>query len=153
MFARNSRSIVAIVLLLSGCLAASSFAQGDPPPKQPAGAGQMKQRCQQMMQRMQQMQERMKQADQRLQEKLAAMKQAKGEEKVQAMADVIELLVQQRQQMQQQRMQMMQQMMGHMGRHMQVPGDQGRQMMMNCPMMQQMQKETDQPAEDREAQP
>lgn len=96
-------------------------------------------RCQMMADHMQQMQAMMKKMDQRLGEKVKKMNQASGDDKIDAMADVIDELVTQRQHMHDRMAQMRQKMMGHMAQHMQMGmNEDGKKAMMHCPMMKQM---------------
>lgn len=88
--------------------------QGGGPTTRPMNAQQMQQRREQMRQRMQKMQQETKQMDQRLADKVAAMNKAQGQEKIDAMAAVIDELVQQRQTMDAQRTDMMDRMLEHM---------------------------------------
>ena len=98
--------------------------------------------CQMMADRMKQMREMKQQMNEELQQKLQAMKQASGDKKIDAMAEVISLMATQRLQADEQMAEMRQNMMGHMGRHMMMGDDeQGRKAMMQCPMMKQMQQE------------
>lgn len=94
--------------------------------------GQMAKHCHEMMQRHENMQAQMETMDRKLVGLVGQMNQARGDAKVNAMAAVINELVEQRKQMRSQMMDMGPGMMGHMMEHMQgMEGMKG----MSCPMM------------------
>ncbi len=94
--------------------------------------------CQMMMNTGKKMKQKMKQLDTTLAELVRQMNQAHGNEKVEAMAAVINELVKQRKMMRQMMMTMQPRMMQHMMMHMAMGGMTG---MMNCPMMKSMKKQ------------
>jgi hypothetical protein len=124
------------------------------PPGRPHGGGsggqhgQMMQKRKGMQAKHQQAQEDMQAMDARLDEKIAAMNNAKGDQKMSAMADVINELASQRKEMRDKFSNMHQAkmcgMMGKMGMHGQG-GGQGGGMGMGacCPMMQQQGQQGD----------
>jgi uncharacterized membrane protein len=80
----------------------------------PMNAQEMQQHREQMMQRMEKMEQDTKEMNQRLDEKLAAMHSAQGQAKIDAMAAVVDELVQQRKAMVAHRTDMMNRMIEHM---------------------------------------
>lgn len=130
-------TVAGALLLIAGFLLAARQAQ-DPEAHQPAQTPeQMKQHCEMMTQHMQEARARMEDLDKQLDAKLAAMREARGEAKVTAMAAVIEELVGQRHSMHDEHMRVMHGMMMHMGEHAAI-GMEGKahEAMMQCPMMQ-----------------
>ncbi|HWR54258.1 MAG TPA: hypothetical protein VN428_24335 [Bryobacteraceae bacterium] len=95
--------------------------------------GAMADRCKAMMAKHDQMMAEMKKMDATLDEKLQAMRSARGESKVEAMAAVITEMVEQRRQGRERMMEMQHSAMQHMSEHMAQGGVQ-----MQCPMMSQM---------------
>ena len=96
--------------------------------------------CKGMMAKMQQHHSGMKQMDEKLQARIAAMNQASGDAKVDAVAEAVTLLAQQRIQMHEGMMAMDNERSQHMMSHMQQ-GERGMKAMMECPMMQQKTKQ------------
>lgn len=91
----------------------------------------MMEKCKAMMAEHQKMMGELQQADQRLDGMVAKMKAASGQQKTDAVAEVVSEMVSQRKAMRDRMMTMQHQMMMHMGEHMQ--GGQGSMAM--CPMM------------------
>ena len=140
MFEKRSMSL-AVVLSLALPLAA--MAQSQAPAHQhgtPAAAEQapMMEKCRAMMAQHQQMEERMAAAQAELDGLVTAMRSARGDAKVDAMAAVLEKLVEQRKSMHAGMMQHHAKMMQHMMEH--KGGGEG---MASCPMMQQMQEKAE----------
>lgn len=123
---RHVRMILIAAVLTIPSAAVFGQTEAPKPMQQP-----MNPACQAMMQQMQTMQQQMKTMDDRLDKLVAGMNAASGPERVDAMAAVINELVNQRKQMET----MMPAMMQHMTEHMQagMKGDS----MANCPMMKQ----------------
>ena len=128
-----------IVLASSGLLLAGQQhgQQPDQAARAPQTPEQMQEHCQMMAQHMEEAHQKMEQMDRQLQDKLTAMRNARGDDRVDAMAAVVEELVTQRQQMHEQHRGMMHGAMQHMGKHAAI-GMQGQAQsaMMHCPMMQ-----------------
>jgi glutamate-1-semialdehyde aminotransferase len=145
------KSLVAVALVAACVLGLSSLLAQDVPgvatqPAMPMHPGmhrgmmgegqpmtheQMMQRRQQMMQERQQMMQQMKQDDQQLQQKMQAVNQATSvDQKVAAMQEVLNLLVQDRTQTHERIMEMHQRLADHMMDHMRWGG------MMQAPPMQ-----------------
>ena len=121
------------ILFLALCtLAPAQQSQSAQDSSASAGQESAKPDCKGMMAKMQQHRSAMKQMDAELRANLAKMEDANGEAKVEAMADVVTMLVQQRLQMHERMTSLDNDRMQHMMGHMQQ-GDKG---MMNCPMMQ-----------------
>jgi hypothetical protein len=115
-----------LLLLLVGIgLAAPALAQNRPMTPQ-----QMQEKCQEMMARHQEMQQEMAAMDARLEELVVQMNAASGEARVDAMAAVINELIEQRRDMHEMMAEMGPGMMGHMMMHMDP------ETMEMCPMMQ-----------------
>jgi hypothetical protein len=97
---------------------------------------QMMERCKQAMAQHEQMMSRMKAADAALDELVSRMNAASGDEKVEAMAAVVNEIVTQRRAMHSHMMQMHEHMMSHMTEHMHMGDMQAmRRSMQACPMM------------------
>jgi gas vesicle protein len=115
------------VLLLAGVLLAAVVGAQHAP----TSGKQQHPNCQQMMSRMHAHMADMKAMDAEIKSKAAAMNAAQGDRKVDAMAEVINEMVDQRLKMHEKMMSMRNEMMSHMGRH----AAQGGGDMANCPMM------------------
>jgi plastocyanin len=100
---------------------------------------QMPEMCQMMMQKMEKMHQEQQQMAQKLETQLEEMREAQGEEKSDAMADVVELLAEQHLKMAEMLDEMSKMRSEHMNVHMSEGG-------MGCPMMQAMQKKSDKDA-------
>lgn len=98
--------------------------------------GEMPEMCRKMMAEREGMMSNMAKMDAALEEKLAAVKDAKGNAKVDALTDLVEALITQRKGMHAHMMSGMPKMMGHMMSHTGEGGMMGKDMAMaNCPMM------------------
>jgi hypothetical protein len=117
--------LVWMLMFAAGSIGVVPAAFGQPPDRQ-----QMQEKCQEMMEKHQQMQQEMAAMDARLEELVQQMNAATGEARIDAMAAVINELVEQRQDMHEMMMEMGPGMMGHMMMHMDP------EMMQMCPMMQ-----------------
>ena len=93
--------------------------------------------CKAMMEKHKEMQAKMAQMDQKLSDLVKQMNESKGNDKVEAMAAVVNELVYQRMTMHQRMSGHQAMMMKHMGGHMQK----GAGSMMQCPMMNEMKKQ------------
>jgi hypothetical protein len=128
------KSLLASLVLALLILAVPAFPQQTKP-------GMMKEdmmaSCKAMMEKHKEMQGKMAQMDQKLNDLVKKMNDAKGNDKVEAMAAVLNELVDQRMGMHQMMSGHHAMMMKHMGEHMQK----GATSMMQCPMMNQMKKE------------
>lgn len=114
---------------------ASLQAQATPERTQQRGTTeqqQMMERCKKAMAEHEQMMSRIKAADAELEKLVARMNAAEGNEKVDAIAAVVNAMVEQRRSLRAQMMRMHEHMMGHMMEHMQMGDKQAMQM---CPMM------------------
>ena len=100
---------------------------------------EMMSKCKEMMQRHEEMQQKMKQMDDRLADLTKKMNDATGTQKIDAMANVINEMINQRNMMHEMMMQHQPMMMHHMAEHMQS----GKASMMHCPMMKEMPKGTE----------
>jgi hypothetical protein len=146
-----------LVLALAAALTASAALAQQSQPKAPEhlGSGQsgmmsanMGDPCKQMMAMRTQMMAAMNAMDASLNQKVAAMNAAKGSEKIDAMAVVINEMATQRKQMMAKTSSMRDQMMAHMSEHMAQPGSAGMgQSMVECPMMKGMSDMGEQPAD------
>ncbi len=96
----------------------------------------MMEKCQEMGEKHEAMQQKMAEQNERLHERVEAMNAATGEEKVEAIATVINELIEQRQSMHDMMMKMGPEMMHHMMEHMNP--DMMGEMMKDCPMMRMM---------------
>lgn len=121
--------LVSVVVLL--LLVVSAFAQQTKP--QMMKQGKMAD-CQAMMERHKEMQSQMAQMDQKLSDLVMKMNAAKGNDKVEAVAAVVNELADQRKRMHKRMADHQGMMMKHMGAHMQA----GASSMMDCPMMKEM---------------
>jgi hypothetical protein len=99
----------------------------------------MMEMCRKMMARHEAMREKMAEKDERVQKLVESMNAATGDEKIEAMADVINELVDQRRAMHDMMMRMGPGMMRHMMEHMHP--DMMQEMMRQCPMMREMENE------------
>jgi maltooligosyltrehalose synthase len=118
--------ILAFAVLTTGV----AFAQQDTGTSPSQG---MMQKCQQMMAAKQQMMTDLKQSDQELTNLAQQMKSSQGEQKIQAIEQILSKMVEQRTSMHARMMDQQHGMMKHMGEHAGSGGPMG---MMNCPMMQ-----------------
>jgi hypothetical protein len=117
--------LVCLVVFAVGSIGVIPAAFAQPPDRQ-----QMLEKCQEMMERHQQMQQEMAAMDARLEGLVQQMNAATGEERIDAMAAVINELIEHRREMHEMMMEMGPGMMGHMMMHMDP------EMMEMCPMMQ-----------------
>lgn len=101
----------------------------------------MMEKCKEMMERHQAMHAKMAEKDARLQELLDRMNAVDGEEKVSAIADVLNELIEQRRAMHGTMMKMGPAMMRHMMEH--LDSDKMQEMMEKCPMMKKMKERAD----------
>ena len=127
-----------LALLAGACVESAQGGQDHGQAHQPAQTPeQMKQHCEMMAQHMEAAHKQMEEMDAQLQTRLTAMREARGEAKVTAMAAVIEMLVEQRHGMHGEHARVMHGMMMHMGEHAAM-GMEGKahEAMMQCPMMQ-----------------
>lgn len=132
------RTRVFLVLLFTCLFAATGFTaeKGYDATKKADKSAAMMEKCQEMGKKHEAMQQKMAERDARLQERVEAMNAATGEEKVDAIAAVINELIEQRQAMHDMMMKMGPDMMRHMMEHMHP--DMTDEMMEKCPMMRMM---------------
>lgn len=108
----------------------------------PANREEMMQRCRQMMERKRKMQQQMQEWDQELEQQIRRADRAQGDAKLEAVLEAVRIMAEQRREANELRTQFMQNMMQHVGDHMAMgEGDEGRQAMMQCPMMQKQAQE------------
>jgi hypothetical protein len=127
--------LFAILFIFFLAFSTSAIAQQTKPGMMQGG---MMSKCKDMMAMHQQMQIKMKEMDQKLADLGQKMNQATGDQKIQAMEAVLNEMISQRNAMRDMMMSNHASMMEHMGEHMQK----GAGPMMQCPMMKEMEKET-----------
>lgn len=129
---------VLLVLVLTCLFATTGFAteKSDEATKRDDKSVAMMDKCQEMMEKHEAMQVKMAERDAHLQERIDAMNAATGETKVEAIAAVINELIEQRHAMHDMMMKMGPEMMRHMMEHMHP--EMTDEMMGKCPMMQKM---------------
>jgi len=139
---------ISFVILFVSLLAfsTSAIAQQTKPGIMQSG---MMSKCKEMMDMQQEMQIKIKQMDQKLTDLGQKMNQATGDQKIQAMEAVLNEMIDQRNSMRDMTMRNHASMMEHMGEHMQKGASPG----MQCPMMQEMEKETKENEEHKEHHP
>jgi hypothetical protein len=138
------RILLTLVALFTGILLASPALAEMGHGHHPNGAEKsekMMEKCKEMMDRHETMHAKMAEKDQRLQELLDRMNAADGEEKVTAIADVLNELIEQRRAMHGMMMKMGPDMVRHMMEHMDSAKMQ--EMMKQCPMMKKMKERAD----------
>ena len=131
-------SVAALLMLAALPTLAGPRTQAAPERAQQRGMTeqQMTERCKKAMAEHEQMMSRMKAADAELEKLVARMNAAEGNEKVDAIAAVVNKIVEQRQSLRTHMMRMHEHMMGHMMEHMQMGDMQTMQRSMEmCPMM------------------
>lgn len=169
LFANVLGLVIAAPLLVAGSLAAERPEPSGqahqtvvkPASERTAGEGhgrmmagqqeRMMDRCRAMMDRQRQMKEEFSAMGARLDELLEAMKEASGEEKVQAMEAVLEELVAQRSQRHGMMMANREETRRHMMEHMAAMHEMGASMMERCPMMRGMEDPVEEETEDPHA--
>lgn len=144
----TATAALAILVLFSGLVVQAQMQAnrgdrgGDRELGPPANREEMMQRCRQMMERKRQMQQQMQEWDQELEQQIRRADLAQGDAKLGAVLEAVRTMAEQRRQANERRAQFMQKMMRHMGDHMSMgEGDEGKQAMMQCPMMQKQSQE------------
>ncbi|KIH77478.1 hypothetical protein SAMN05660860_01870 [Geoalkalibacter ferrihydriticus] len=140
---------VFLVLLCASLFATSGFAaeKGYDATKKADKSAAMMEKCKEMGEKHEAMQKKMAERDARLQERVEAMNAATGEEKVEAIAVVINELIEQRRAMHDMMTKMGPEMMRHMMEHMHPEITD--EMMDKCPMMKMMKDKTKSTKENR----
>jgi hypothetical protein len=126
--------IICMLTFLLGSIALASPGLAQDPARLGKSPQQMQEKCQEMMAKHQEMQQEMAAMDARLEELVKKMNAAEGEERIDAMAAVINELIEHRRDMHDMMMEMGPGMMGHMMMHMHPEMMEDGEMM--CPMMQ-----------------
>lgn len=128
------KSLLFCMMLIAGSMSFVTPASGQAPDRPKISPQQMQEKCQEMMAKHEEMQQEMAAMDARLGALLQQMNAASGEERIDAMAAVLNELIEQRRDMHEMMMEkgpgMMRHMMMHMHPEMMEDGE------MMCPMMQ-----------------
>jgi len=104
---------------------------------------ELEQKCEMMQREMQEMHAKMQERQEEMQTLVEEMNSANGDAKVDRIAEVVTKMAQHHKHMHETHTGMMQKMMAHMGEHMaQGEGADAGRMMMQCPMMQSMDRDS-----------